>query len=277
MEKDIKVGVMQGRLLPKYKGRYQAHPISKWRDEFILAKNRNLDLIEFIFDYNDFEKNPLMTSKGLYEIEKKSDQTGVNVKSICADYFMESPFHKRPNNKISKSVNVLNTLIDNSSKIGIEQIIIPCVDNSSLEPQDFNFFIKNIEKCIKNAEIKKIKICLETDLNPTSFNKLLVKMPYENLKVNYDLGNSASLGYKIDEEFEAYGDWITDIHIKDRLYNGDSVELGSGDVNFDKALVVLKKINYKGIMIMQAYRDDEGIKIFDKQLDYFKYKFSDIL
>lgn len=277
MVKDIKVGVMQGRLLPKYEGRYQAHPISMWKDEFILAKNRNLDLIEFILDYNDFEKNPLMTSNGIYEIEKKSNQTGVYVKSICADYFMESPFHKRSNNQINKSINVLNTLIDNSLKIGIEQIIIPCVDSSSIKSGDFNFFIKNIEKCIKNAETKKIKICLETDLNPANFHELLKKIPYENVKVNYDLGNSASLGYKIDEEFEAYGDRITDIHIKDRAYNGDSVELGSGNVNFDKTLTVLKKINYKGIMIMQAYRDDEGIKIFDKQYDYFKNKFSDIL
>ena len=28
------VGVMQGRLLPKYKGRYQAHPKDTWQDEF---------------------------------------------------------------------------------------------------------------------------------------------------------------------------------------------------------------------------------------------------
>ena len=44
---------MQGRLLPKYKGRFQAHPVSYWSEEFPLAQERNLDLIEFILDFND--------------------------------------------------------------------------------------------------------------------------------------------------------------------------------------------------------------------------------
>ena len=33
------IGTMQGRLLPKYKGRYQAHPIDYWQKEFEIAKN----------------------------------------------------------------------------------------------------------------------------------------------------------------------------------------------------------------------------------------------
>ena len=41
--------------------------------------------------------------------------------------------------------------------------------------------------------------------------------------------------------------------------------------------MILKKFKYEGLIIMQAYRDDEGVKIFDKQYDYFKNKFSDIL
>ena len=44
------IGVMQGRLLPKYKGRFQAHPKDTWHDEFALANSLGLDLIEFIFD-----------------------------------------------------------------------------------------------------------------------------------------------------------------------------------------------------------------------------------
>ena len=41
-------GVMQGRLLPKYKGRYQAHPVNYWQDEFRIANEIGLDCIEFI-------------------------------------------------------------------------------------------------------------------------------------------------------------------------------------------------------------------------------------
>jgi len=47
------IGVMQGRLVPKYQGRYQAFPIGMWQDEFKVAKECGLDLIEFILDFND--------------------------------------------------------------------------------------------------------------------------------------------------------------------------------------------------------------------------------
>ena len=31
------IGIMQGRLLPKYKERYQAHPVGYWDEEFSIA------------------------------------------------------------------------------------------------------------------------------------------------------------------------------------------------------------------------------------------------
>ena len=61
-----KFGIMQGRLLPKYQGRYQAHPVGYWKDEFPIASQLGLDSIEFILDYNEMEKNPLLTNFPLY-------------------------------------------------------------------------------------------------------------------------------------------------------------------------------------------------------------------
>ena len=277
MDNQIKTGIMQGRLLPKYQGRYQAHPVGYWQDEFYLVSERNMDLIEFILDYNEVERNPLMSSEGVLEIQKKIDESGVEIKSICADYFMEAPFHNQSHELINKSVHVLNKLIDNSSFLDVDHIVIPCVDKSTLKVDDFNFFAKNIQRVVKNAQRKNINLCLETDLDPENFFDLLKILPYENVKVNYDLGNSASLGYDIEDEFNAYGDRISDIHIKDRILGGGPVELGKGDVDFNKAAKILKKINYDGIIIMQAYRDDEGISIFDIQHKFFKTKFSEIL
>ena len=59
---------MQGRLLPKYNGRYQAHPIGYWKKEFPIASKLGLDSIEFILDFNQAEKNPLLTEEGIKEI-----------------------------------------------------------------------------------------------------------------------------------------------------------------------------------------------------------------
>ena len=102
-----KLGVMQGRLVPKYNGRYQAHPVNYWQDEFFIAASHNLDCIEFILDYDLFETNPLMSSDGIESIKKHIDLTEVKVKSVCADYFMEKPFH-HINNEIVKQSEVVS-------------------------------------------------------------------------------------------------------------------------------------------------------------------------
>jgi len=59
---------MQGRLLPKYQGRYQAHPLGYWQEEFPKAAELGLDCIEFILDFNDAELNPLLRDDGPDEI-----------------------------------------------------------------------------------------------------------------------------------------------------------------------------------------------------------------
>ena len=85
----LPIGVMQGRLLPKYKGQYQAHPKGYRQDEFVLASEFGLSEIEFIIDYEDWAENPLISD--LRAIEELQDRTGVLVRSVCADCFMEAP------------------------------------------------------------------------------------------------------------------------------------------------------------------------------------------
>ena len=265
-----KFGIMQGRLLPKYKGRYQAHPVGYWKDEFPIASQLGLDSIEFILDYNDMEKNPLLTSEGIEDIQKIENSSGVKVRSICADYFMEAPIHSNNTAIVDKSLNVLDRLIKNASLLNIKNIVIPCVDQSSLKnKENKNNFINNIKKMVGAAERADINISLETDLAPIPFANLLDSINSKNVTVNYDTGNSAALGYDPEEEFISYGHRITDLHIKDRLLGTGPVQLGVGDVNFSKIFDLLSKYKYKGIIIFQAYRDEEGVEIFKKQLSWF--------
>ena len=267
---DTKIGVMQGRLLPKYKGRYQAHPLDYWQNEFKIASDLNLYSIEFILDYNDFHKNPLMSLKGLDLIKKNIDENQVYVDSICADIFMEIPFHKKEKGDKKTNRMIFKWLLKNCKSIGVKDIVVPCVDHSSIKGEhEMIEFINNINPLIEISEKNNINICLETDLDPISFSNLISEFNSKNITVNYDTGNSASLGYDIEEEFKYYGDRISDIHIKDRIVNGKSVCLGEGNVDFNKFFKVLKKINYKSAFIMQAYRDEEGINIFKKQKSFF--------
>ena len=264
---------MQGRLLPKYQGKYQAHPIGYWQEEFTIANQLDLDCIEFIFDYYESEKNPLLNSDGLEEIRKIVQVSGVKVLSICADYFMHAPIHSDNFATVDKSLTILDNLIKNASLIKASDIVVPCVDQSSLKnKKDIDNFVNNIKLVVKTAESAGINICLETDLEPRVFANMLDSIGSKNVTVNYDIGNSAALGYDPIEEFRAYGHKISDLHIKDRLLGGRSVPLGTGNVNFSKIFDLLSKYEYQGIIIFQAFRDDEGVKVFKDQLSwFFKY------
>ena len=90
--------------------------------------------------------NPLMNSKGIKKIRKVEDETGIKVTSICADYFMKAPIHSNDFNVVDKSISVLEKLINNASQLNISDIIIPCVDQSSLKnKKDIDNFVNNIK------------------------------------------------------------------------------------------------------------------------------------
>ena len=265
-------GIMQGRLLPKYKGNFQAHPIGYWQDEFKIASNLGFNCIEFILDYNMAEYNPLLSDTGLDQISSVSKINNVLVNSICADYFMQSPIFLDNLDIRKQNLHTLKKLFLNAKKLNITDIIIPLVDNSSIlldkekAKQAINFF-KNF---FHQISIKNVNLCLETDLPPQRFLELINDIDHPQIKINYDTGNSASLGYDFFEEFETYGHLVTNIHIKDRKLNGNSVALGLGDCDFKEIFKYLCQQNYDGIFILQAYRDDNALSSLIPQYNFIK-------
>ena len=273
-KKKINLGVMQGRLVPKYKKRYQAFPVDDWQKEFEIASKLKLKFIEFIFDKGQTSNCPLFYHDGRNEISKLSNKYKIKILSVCSDYFMYNPLIKKNNNINKNSKKILVALIKNCSKLNIKNIVLPFVDQSSLENnihkmQNLIELLNNLEALLKEC---KVKLALETDLSPQVFQLLISNIKNPNIKINYDLGNSASLGYDINEEFLRYGKYISVIHIKDRKFNGKSVYLGKGNVNFKKFFRNYKNLKSRVPLTLQTYRDQKGIDLFKKQYIWFTNK-----
>ena len=259
---------MQGRLLPKIDNKYQAHPIGIWEKEFMLAKKIGLNCIEFIIDLEGIEKNPIIANN-LSKINSLSKKTNIEVYSICMDFLMEAPIVK-----YKSSVNYIYKIIENIKNSKIKYLNLPCVDNSKFRNNtDINIFIDEINKFKKILEAHNIKLCIESDLNPTKFKKLNNKINSKYIGINYDTGNSSSIGYKIEDEIKEYKNNIYSIHIKDRKLNGSSVFLGTGNANFKKFFKLININQFNGPIIFQAYRDDEGYTLFKDQFKWFKENF----
>ena len=57
----VKLGIMQGRLVPPEPERFQSFPRQRWREEFALAQAAGLETIEWIYDAYGEDVNPLGT------------------------------------------------------------------------------------------------------------------------------------------------------------------------------------------------------------------------
>jgi|APSaa5957512535_1039671.scaffolds.fasta_scaffold00525_11 L-ribulose-5-phosphate 3-epimerase len=269
-----KIGVMQGRLSNPVNNEIQAFPMMEWKEEFSKAEKIGYDLIEWIFDSLE---NPIMSDKGVLEMEKYIQNYKIEIHSVCADYFMKNLLFDLPKKELERNFKVLIKLIHQCSKLGIEMIELPFVDSSSLlEKNKVNEIFNNLKSIIPLLEEKQIVITLETDLPPDQFLELLNKFNSSHIKANYDIGNSISNGFDPKLEISILKDHIFNIHIKDRIFHGNTVTLGKGDVDFDIFFTSLKKINYEKDLIIQGAREDlnreqsDPVKTCTKYLAFVK-------
>jgi|SaaInlStandDraft_5_1057022.scaffolds.fasta_scaffold28522_1 L-ribulose-5-phosphate 3-epimerase len=264
------IGFMQGRLSPIVDGKIQAFPWKAWRYEFKIAKNINLNLVEWTLDQEDLYKNPLLTQKGQDEIKNLCRYYNIGIPSLTGDCFMQDPFWR----SLGEEQNILKKdfqkILEACISVGISIIVVPLVDNGRLnnfEEEDVLIdFLKEIELFLN---INNLQIAFESDFNPKELNRFICRLNPSLFGINYDIGNSAALGFDSTEEIDLYGNRIINVHVKDRVLGGTTVPLGTGDADFEKVFSNLKKIGYKGNYILQTARANDGnhSKILDKFKD----------
>ena len=240
MKTKPKIGIMSGRLSPPKNNQIQCFP-STWESEFSLARDCGFDSIEWIFD---LESNPILDSSGRSLIKSLSKQNNLQINSICCDYFMKKKLFDVSSNELEKNLQTLSDIIYACNYLEIKKIEIPLIDSSSLKSEFHKSqLIDSIKKIIPLLSSNTF-IVLETDLAPYNFKIFLENFDSNKIMANYDTGNSTSFGYSVKEEFGNYGKYISNIHIKDRIFHGKTVPLGTGDTNFDLFFSEISKINY---------------------------------
>ncbi len=252
MPSDLNIGIMQGRLLPMIDKRIQTFPYNCWKEEFKIAAENNFDSIEWIIDKYE---NPITDETEIYQIEKLSSEYDVKINSICCDFFMDNLLFRISEEEQRQNLSVLKKLMENAHTLGIKILEIPLVDSSSIKnEEEEDELVTNLKKITQDANDLDIFIGLETDYQPQKILKLLKKIGDDKIVLNYDIGNSSSLGFDPKEELTLLGKYIKNIHIKDRKLNGSTVPFGEGDADFDLFFSTLSDIDYKGDLILQGAR-----------------------
>jgi hexulose-6-phosphate isomerase len=255
----MKLAIMQGRLVPPETGRFQSFPRTRWRDEFSLAAAAGLDSIEWIFDAYGEDMNPIGTTDGVREVRGLSERHGVSVESVCADWFMDFPLTDLDHGTSGARWQRLAWLMHKSASLQINRIVVPFVDASAIRtPAQVQAVVDGIRSLGDLIDRTNVELHLETSLSPGEFADLLAHTPHPGVKVNYDSGNSASLGYRPSDEFRAYGARVGSVHLKDRRLGAGTVPLGEGDTDFDGLFASLAKVRYRGDFVLQVARGTAG-------------------
>jgi len=257
-----KIGIMQGRLSRPSNGKIQSFPKTTWKEEFFKAKESGLSHIEWIFEFDEWEKNPISNKIGIEEIQEIIKKSGVKVYSICADYFMDIPFLRSDLNLRKELMEKLVWLVYQANSIEAKYIDLPFVDNSEIKNEyEYKLVKEFIEHAANAAKKLDVKIALETSLAPKSFKALLDMINSEAIVANYDTGNSSGIGYDCRVELKFYGNYITTVHIKDRLLNDGTKPLGTGSADFENFFYHLSLLKYNGPIVLQAAREVDGLEI----------------
>lgn len=135
---------------------------------------------------------------------------------------------------------------------GVTRVVLPFVDNSEIRTAaEQDELVEMLEHVIPCADRCQIELHLEMSLPPRMFSSFLDRVPLDAVKVTYDSGNSASLGYHPADEFAAYGDRIGSVHVKDRVLGGTTVPLGTDDADLPALFDCLNASAYGGDLVLR--------------------------
>lgn len=248
------IGVMQGRLSPRPPGKLQEFPWHSYAAEFPRAKQLGFDAIEWLFEAPGFERNPLWTCEGREEIRELVASSGVAVRSVCADYFMQHLLAGESSAALSQHRDVLAELIVAAHAVGASRILIPLLETSAVDTAELQReVVVSLKSALPLAERYDVTLGLETELPGPVYAKLIQSVGSRKVRAYYDTGNSTAQGFDVADDIVPLLPYLHAVHVKDRVKAGKSQPLGEGDTNFAGFFATILRAGFRGDFVLQHY------------------------
>ena len=250
------IGIMQGRLSPPVNGRLQAFPVATWREEFPRARDAGLACVEWIYERESEAANPLRHEPGVLEVRRIIERTGIEVRSVCGDYYMAERLLTPQGALRPNAVEHLTWLLRQVGRLGSSHMVLPFVDGSSIRSSaELDALVQLLRSLLPHAERHQVALHLETDLDPEEQVSVMKAVSHPLVRITHDIGNCAAAGHDPQEELSAIGPWVGSVHVKDRLLGGGTVPLGCGAADFPACFRLLQEMGFTGPLILQVARD----------------------
>src|ERR1035441_3579475 len=133
---------MEGRLGPPEVGGLQCLPRDQWESEFPNAAQVPLDYIEWVYDLYGHDVNPLASTTGVERLKQIVQSTGVAIRAICADYFMDKPLVRCTGQECSERLEELARILRHARSLGANRVVIPFVDASAIRSTEDSYAVE---------------------------------------------------------------------------------------------------------------------------------------
>src|SRR3989344_6085575 len=248
----IPIGVIQGRLTPS-NGRgiqFFPHGSGEWEREFELAPAAGIAHIQWVCEPDSL----LFTKEGQEAVRAVTERTGVTVRNMdLHELLTKADISEHPDELFEKICAGLAAVSGGT-------VELPMMEASSLlVPDAYERRVSALRRFVAIAKRHGTPVAIETDLGPPKLVELVDLIP--DITVAYDVGNSAGMGYDMEEELAAYGTHISNVHIKDKPVGGATVPLGTGSVNFPLLFSLLHEMHYTGAVTLQVARGEDGKEV----------------
>jgi hexulose-6-phosphate isomerase len=254
-----RIGFVQGRLSPQVNGKIQAFPWEHWRAEFAAAQRLGFGLMEWTLDLERLHENPFMTAAGQAEIRALKSRHGVEVASLTGDFFMQAPFHRAQGAARERCLRDLHAVCEACAALSVRYLVIPLVDGGRIDrPEVEADVLRTFGGMAPRLQQLGVSVAFESDYAPDALASFIGHLPKDIFGINYDVGNSASLGFDPISEIGAFGERILNVHVKDRVRGGTTVPLGTGNADFVAVFSALRRARYSGDFILQTARAADG-------------------
>ena len=238
----MKIGIIQGRLLPPINGHIQESP-SDWRKEFILLRQLDLNHVEWIVTTTSFEKNPVF-----YEELKE-----FKISSICADNLVDEKFTSD-----SFLRENLDPICIAALKNKIDWVTIPLLEKSDISNETDR---KNFTSLIIEYADRYPKLNFSFEAETHWNNVLEIANLKDNFWITYDTGNITSQRLDHSDYIRNTIHKISNVHLKDRTFSGQTIAPATGDTDFKTIFNTLSEMKYNGLYTLQTARGLDGMEI----------------
>jgi len=255
---DHRIGVMQGRLSPRPENRLQAFPHQSWPEEFALAKRVGFSYLEWIYEAERAEENPIASRAGRAAIRACAKASGLPVGSVCADYFMIRRLAGGTAQERREHAAALSELVRWTRELGATRILLPLLETSALgTAQAVREATESIQSVCPALETYDVTLGLEMEIPGHEYAAVIRGIGHSHVRAYYDTGNSTAQGLDIATDILPLLPLLEAVHLKDRVVAGTSQPFGRGAANFDGFFGVLAGAGYRGDFLTQHYFDSD--------------------